>query len=434
MRKRRAVLAWVLAMLVCGVGATAAQALTHDWAIPTEVEHEGDKASEDETFAELGLSEAGISIGGGKGKAFKFSVPGLKSTIECKTVEGTGSLVAEGTDSLKASLSSCQVVENKNCKVTEPIAFSAKTEMVLVEKYFYYKMVPLTEGKPFATVQLTGVTCTLPKESNVNGAVASEISSVELVEQPLTMSEAISKKVNEGLAKESKSEYKLEFGKQAASIDAQLELKLTGEYGGRPWYDEPVPVLCETPNTSICPAGKAYPRDTTVKIVSEADSRFIYKLVISGNEIPQEAVCKTVTFEGKTALLTDFRRLLGAASTATYEECGGCSVTRAIIPDFIFTSTTPLAPGNGYLALNWMEVRIVCQGKICEYKLTPPIFNLTGGDPAKAERTTAVAMTRVDEFSEEGVCSATGTWQGVNGVGNALKFKLAAPKPVYLAY
>lgn len=431
----KTVLICVSATFALGVFATTAQALTHDWGILSELEYKSGTVGDVHTFADLGLSEESVSIGGGK--SFKFSVPGLESTIECKKVGGTGSLIEGGTDSLKASLSSCKVLENELCTVTEPIAFSTKTELVLVGNYFYHKMIPLTEGKPFATVQLTGVSCELPKTAEVTGAVATEISTEKLVEQPLTMSEAISKKVNEGLAKESKAEYKLEFGKQAASLDAQLLVELTGEYGEAQWRDDPIPVLCETAGVATCPAGKAYMRDTTVKIESEAGSRFIYNLTIPPNPaIKQEAVCQTVKFEGKTS--TTLRTLVGDATTTKYEECGGCAVTKTRDPVFKFTTGVPLAPGNGYLTLFLMEVKITCQGKTCQYFLTPTwqpiVFDLTGGGPAKAERTISVPMTRDDAGSDAGACSQTGTWQGVNGAGNALKFKFPSPNPLYVAY
>lgn len=432
-RKAALILA-VATMAFCSQIAVA-QALTHDWAIQAEVELEGGKISENETFSEFGLSEESLTLSAGK--SFKMSVPGLKSTLECKKTEGSGALVKGGSNSLKAALSSCKILENESCKVTEPLVFTVKTELVLVGNSLYEKIVPLTEGKALATLQLTGALCTLPKESAITGAVAAEMPTKALSSQTLKMSEALTKKVNEGLTKESKAEYKLKFGEQTAFVEAELLAKLAGAHSEAAWLDDPVPVLCQTAGVATCPAGKSYAGGTTVKFESEAESKFTYEVTIAPKSAMKiEVACKTVKFEGTTS--TTLVKPRGYMTVANYEECGGCSVAKSGNPYFRFTTGVPLAPGNGELLLNLMKVKILCQGKFCEYDLnipaSPITFSVAGGAPAKAEDAAAASMSLVNAGSDPGVCSATGTWQGVTGVGGVLKFKFPAPNPLYVTF
>ncbi len=410
MRSRKLILVLVLGIATLGAHAASAQALEAQWTIAGE------------SLAELTLKEEKVSSAGEK--SMSLSIPGLKATVECKKASTSGKIFESGTDELTTTYTSCEVVKNAACKVSEPMVMETKFKVIEVGGQYYDELEALKEGKPLTTVLITGKECTLPAESKLTGAVVADTPPEEAKEEPLLFSEAISNTVNKALKEESKAELKLSFGTQAAYLSGESIEALSGANAGKEWDLVVRTKLCPN-NENACAAGTNYGSGTVLKF-ENAEVNVLFRYSLSGVE--KEVSCNVSKMEGKTTFGVGSPLLNGIFTTLTFQECAGgvCSVTAATSAYKIQFGTTGL--GDGLMTMRFPQFKVVCFGKTCVYGAWILRFSVEGGPFAYAY----APRLPIGKETGDAACSAFGTMEGVGTINKELKYRFLAPSGMYL--
>ena len=403
-------LAVALAVLIVGtIGASGASALESEWAL------------EGEGLAELKLKEEKV---GGAGGAVSLAVPGLGATVKCLESSESGKALEGGSGEITATLTKCEVVKLTACKVSEPLVMEAKASLIEAGGYFYGKLEALKAEKPLMTVVIKGAECALPEENKVTGKVAAAISLAEKKEQPVTFSEATSKKVNEGLKAEGEAELSLSFGKQAASLSGEFLISLKGANSGKEFALAPRTKLCKVAPmvNDRCPALKNYAAGTTLTFTNNVEFKFVYGAL--------EPACKIAFLKGTTAAAIGSPLLNGTLTTVEFEECGGgCSAKALSTPWKVQFDATGV--GDGLLVVRRATFKLFCAGKTCVYSGHSLSFAVAGETPSANFSSPPQPLIMEAEGSEP-TCPGTALWEGVIAVGGELNFNVGMPAPLWV--
>lgn len=403
MKVMKLVLATLFGILAMGIVATGAQAQT--WLV------------EGKSLTELKQKEEKFTVAN-KG-TITLSVPALKATIKCEKAEGSGKIFEAGTDELTLTLLSCSAAEFSKCKV-EPIKLEAKTKLVQSSNSVYEEIEP--KEKAFGTVTITGAGCALPEKSSLTGLIIAETPLEELVERPVTMSEAITSKAKEEL----KTEFNLKFGAQAAKLSGEYLMKLSGADIGEAWQPEVITKLCHL-SLQFCTAGETYETGTEITLVSEVQTRF---------EFTQNVVCTGSTLQGSN-ILKEGAQIFVWIETATFGPCvdannNACTVTGTGTPWSIGVTTRSNAK-DGNALLNNGSIELVCGLTTCNYNvstLSTPTFLLKGGSGATPPKMSS-PLIPMDKAGVEMGCANSGFWKGVPA-GSMLKYEFIAPTELFV--
>jgi hypothetical protein len=406
MKAFKVALASMLAIAAMSAIATAgAQAAESEWMIGTQ------------TLAELSLSEEQISLSGGP---VSLSVPSKGITVECKTAEKSDKIIKGGSEELTMSLTKCEVVKLTACKVSEPLVLESKSSFVLAGGLAYQKMEALKEGKPLATVVLTGKECALAEHTEVTGSVVGEISLEEHVKQPLKFSEKISKTANAALKEEAQPELALLFGKQAAFLSGELSSALSGKNIGMEFQDVPITRLCKTnpPPNNVC-GGGVWGINEPLKMEQAEKMKF----TLPGGT---SFVCDESKFAG-TVSQNAGDPLLASFTSASFTTCKtagnvACSVMPEGLPYTVQLKAITNAPANmGIMKILNPKFKAGCTGgAMCLFEGIFIVFKITGGAPAK------IARDPTSLVNLAGACIGTLTWEGV-AASKEIEYKFTAP-------
>jgi hypothetical protein len=404
MRRAREMLIGVGALVVLGgVLAASALALQSEWSI------------EAETFAERKLKEEKVTLSGGP---VTLSVPGKGLTIKCESTEGSGKYFEGGSDELKVTLGKCKVVEPVSCKVSETISLEAKTVQIMAGNAFYDKLVPLTEGKAFGSITLTGEKCVFAEKNELAGAVAATISSEEAVKLPLGFSESTTKLVNEGLKAAGEAELALTFAKTTALVSGEVLTQLAGGNAGRQMREEPFTKLCESATIGLnnsCP-GKIVASGGAINMTKIGSMKFEYGTTT--------ITCAESKLEGNT-LSAGAAPLPVDLSVIAFNNCnsGACTVKALGTPSRVFFRT--IFGGNGTLTVRTTTLETVCGGITCKFSKDRLRFAVAGGATAKLESAPQSLGTVAGPMG----CGGSVTWKG-SGTGGDIEYEFLAPKPL----
>jgi hypothetical protein len=416
MRTIRVLLMSLLGVLtLSGVMAAGAQAAEQSWMLNGE------------SMPAISLKEESISLSG----ALNILVSG-KFTVECKAVENVGKIFENGGDELKAKLNKCEVLKAPACKVSVPVTMEAKFEPIPVSSTYYDKLVPLKEGSPLMTLKL-GKECAFGEEVAVNGSVAAEMSLEAKEKQPLTFSESISKKVNEGLKSQSEAELGLKTSTSTAFLSGTLLMALSGEaHQDQQMRQAPVTRLCSTIGE---PCQNILGFNQSVKIEHEGKVKFIYQAPAGTTK---EVVCAGWKMEGTLTRNAGANRgpVEGTNITGAFANngctIGGnvCAVTTVDTP-WVITLTTINLMGRGLIGVVRPGFKFVCGGKTCVYKAQPELdlFFYQGGMPGKAKKTPFNLV--VDGPLSDADCTVDALWEAEAGTGE-FAYKFAEPATLFL--
>jgi hypothetical protein len=393
------------ALALCAIGAASAQAITSEWMI------EGAKLSS------IGSKET-IKITGG---TVSIAVPALAVTIECKSSSGSGTLFSGGTDEISLSLSACEAPKAKTCKIS-PFTIKAKSELISTGGATYAKLLP-SSGESFATIPIAG--CALPEAAQLKGAFAAQTSLSLQKVQPLTFSEAITKTVNESLAKEKASELKLTYGVNTAYIGGEIKRELSGAKAGLAWQQARFTLLCEKKpeaGQTVCPALQYWPKETALIAERVPSVTMKFKLGVA------EPTCSSAKIEGKTN--SDGAAPLEGTLTAVAFTCNSnCAVTKLAGNRFIFL-TDGTQSGQGSFQMPGLEFKFVCGADTCIYWMTL-VDILVGVGSETIFYGGPEDMVR--QAGSAGTCLVTGRWEGENGLFvGGFEYKLGTPEPTFV--
>lgn len=407
-RTRFLAVSLIAALAIAAVAAADAMAFETEWML------------EDKSLSELKVEKVGVAFSGG---AFSILVPSKKITLECKKVEGTGTLLKGAGDTLSLTLGECKTTSG--CKVSAPITLKAKTTLIQVAGEMYYeRLEPQETGQPLATFKYISEGCALPLESKLTGNVAAEPLSDESIEQGLNFSETISVTANKELKEEKATELSLKVNEAEAFLSGKLKMITSGEFATQQAARNMFHGYLCTAKQGVCVGLARIGPPATLKMEAETEALFTFGAF--------STTCTTSKWEGATT--AGIPNIIGNFSVATFTGCtGSCSVSVVNTPpEFRIHPITPERSGNGRINLwNW-QLSFICGATTCVFKLKTeppnPPFYIQGGGPAKFS-SPPIGMDWVSGMG----CPGTGTWKSTGG-GGVIFYKFTTPNPVFVTF
>jgi RHS repeat-associated protein len=158
----------------------------------------------------------------GEGGPFTIYVPTLALKIVCQTEKGTGTIFAgkEGTGTFE--LTECAVASFPNCKIEEPLALEADSQLVEVGGNAY----AVFTSEEFAQVFILGALCPFFELNEIlQGEISAGIKAGEALEKTLTFSGESRAAVGALLL----------FGEEEATFEGVSTRELSGPNSGETW-------------------------------------------------------------------------------------------------------------------------------------------------------------------------------------------------------
>jgi hypothetical protein len=395
MRPNRFLLLVVTVVALLGVvGVGTAAAVEVEWQIAGE------------GMKDLGLTEESVTASSSGGPLeIKSKVLGSSFRLKCEQLGASGKLRQEGKGEISLEPSKCSVPEPAGCKTAEKLTGKTSSQAVETGEVLYEKFAPAS-GETLITIELTG--CAAAGSYPLKGSICEETEEAEeeLVEQPFTFSEAISKAAGCGI---------LKLGKEAATVsgEAVQKFKLQGANIGEQ-FRPARPVLCKLlPNANgACAGGQGYRGE-------------VKGALAAGNEVklenPEGTIsCNESSFRGTYNKWSG----MGVLNGVTYKDAAGvggtCVTTRAGEPEVAITFPTipvntsryEFSPGVGHVGFLWwanlaaqIPMKIAFTVETCSYRLSVSsglFVNGVGAGPS----TVAIAVTWQPFAAEKGNLAA----------------------------